>query len=215
MLSITATEDEDRVYAITSHGQLVTAPIDLNNGTEGEDDHTKFDYVLAPFHRSEITGLDVCIRKELIVTCSKDKTVNIWNYTTKQHEISQVFPEECLSVAFHPSGLHLVIALQDRIIMCNILSNSISLFKSISIKQCNEIRFSNGGHFFACVANTPNTSNVHVFDFYTGEVSERMMFSGHLGRVMSIDWFSNDMGFTTCGSDGFIYFFDHYAYESA
>ena len=88
MLSVTANEDEDRVYAITSHGQLITAPIDLTSNVDSDNDSTKFDYVLAPFHRSEITGLDVCIRKELIATCSKDKTVNIWNYSTNQHEIA-------------------------------------------------------------------------------------------------------------------------------
>ncbi len=28
---------------------------------------------------------------------------------------------------------------------------------------------------------------------------------------MGIDWFSNDMGFTTCGQDGNIYFYDLYS----
>jgi len=28
---------------------------------------------------------------------------------------------------------------------------------------------------------------------------------------MSIDWFANDMGFTTCGQDGNIYFYDLYS----
>jgi len=163
---------------------------------------------MGPFHRQEITGLDVCIRKELIATCSRDKTVSIWNYATKTHEISQVFPEECLTVAFHPSGLHLVIALQDKINMCNVLSNSISFFKSIGIKGCNEIKFSNGGHLFACVANE---KLIHVYNFYTTDCNERMQFQGHMGRVMSIDWFPNDMGFTTCGQDGNIYFYDLYS----
>lgn len=152
ILSITANEDEDRIYAITSTGQLITAPIDLEDIEGSVSEDVKFDYVLGPFHREQITGLDVCIRKELIVTCSKDKTVNIWNYVTKTHEICQVFPEECLTVAFHPSGLHLVVAMKDKINMCNVLSHSITLLKLIPIKLCNEIRFSNGGHLFACVA---------------------------------------------------------------
>ena len=45
-----------------------------------KNNDARFKYVTGPFHKDEITGLDVCIRKELIVTCSKDKTVNIWNY---------------------------------------------------------------------------------------------------------------------------------------
>ena len=118
-----ANDDENKVYAVTSHGQLISAPIVLESNDLGMKDKIKFDYVIGSFHKTEITGLDVNIRKELIVTCSRDKTVNIWNYTTKSHEISQTFPEECLTVAFHPSGLHLIIALQDKIVWCNVLSN--------------------------------------------------------------------------------------------
>jgi WD40 repeat protein len=55
--------------------------------------------------------MDTCIRKQLIVTCSKDKTIRIWNYNTKNLEISQVVNEEALAVAMHPSGFHLVVAL--------------------------------------------------------------------------------------------------------
>ena len=31
-----------------------------------------------------------------------------------------------------------------------------------------------------------------------------------MGRIMGIDWYANDMGFTTCGQDGNIYFYDLY-----
>ena len=81
--------------------------------------------------------------------------------------------------------------------MMNVLSSSFSFAnKTITLKGCNEIRFSNGGHLFACVAND---KSIHVYNFYTMELSERMQFTGHSGRIMSIDWFPNDMGFTTCG----------------
>ena len=208
ILSLTANNDQDQIYAITSTGQLITAPLDLEDieGSISEED-VKFDYVLGPFHREQITGLDVCIRKQLIVTCSLDKTVSIWNYASMTHEICQVFPDECLTVAFHPSGLHLVVAMKDKIIVCNVLSNSISSFKLLPGKLCNEIRFSNGGHLFACVSAE---KMIHVYNFYTLDCSERMQFTGHSGRVMSIDWFANDMGFTTCGQDGNIYFYDLY-----
>ena len=203
-----ANEEEDMIYCATSTGQLLKASIELNCNGVGNNEETKFEYVIGPFHRSEITGLDVCIRKELIATCSRDKTVSIWNYAQKTHEISQVFPEECLTVAFHPSGLHLVIALQDKINICNVLSNSISICKVMLIKGCNEIRFSNGGHLFAAVALE---KLIHVYNFYTYDCNERMQFQGHMQRIMSIDWFANDMGFTTCGQDGNIYFYDLYS----
>ena len=212
ILSMVANEDESKIYAITSHGQLITAEIDLTDNENSSNFEKKFDNVLGPFHRSEITGLDVCMRKELLATCSRDKTVNIWNYATKSHEISHVWPEECLTLAFHPSGLHLIVALQDKINMCNVLSNQIESYKQIPIKSCNEIRFSNGGHKFACSIGTKY--EIHVYNFYTGESSAQMQFSGHTKRIMGIDWFANDMGFTTCAQDGSIYFYDLYTCES-
>ena len=124
IISLVANEDESEIYAITSHGQMITAKIDLTNNEEGSGNFDeKFDNVLGPFHRAEITGLDVCIRKELIATCSRDKSVNIWNYVSKTHELGATFTEECLTLAFHPSGLHLIVALQDKVQMCNVLSN--------------------------------------------------------------------------------------------
>ena len=208
ILAITANEDDNEIYAITDHGQLISAKIDLNDNDVNSDNYeAKFDYVLGPFHRAEITGLDVCMRKELIATCSRDRTVSIWNYATKTHEASQSYPEECLTIAFHPSGLHLIVALQDKVLMCNVLSSQIEFYKQIPIKGCNEIRFANGGHLFACVFNE---KNVHVYNFYTGDSPPNMQFQGHMGRIMSIDWYANDMGFTTCGQDGNIYFYDLY-----
>lgn len=168
-----ANEDEDRIYAITSAGQLICANIVLENNEESQIDNIKFEYVIGPFHRKEITGLDVCIRKELIATCSRDKTVCIWNYATKTHESAYSFPEECLTVAFHPSGLHLVVALQDKINVMNVLSSGFSPVKTITHKGCNEIKFSNGGHLFACVVNQ---SHIHIYNFYTMETNNRLQF---------------------------------------
>ena len=175
---------------------------------EGEEERkevkAEFDYVMGPFHKDEITGLDVCIRKELIATCSKDRSVAIWNYATRSHELSHTWQEECLAVAFHPSGLHLIVAFGDKISVCNILSNKIWPFKTITLKMCSEIKFASGGHLFACAAK----NEVLVYNFYTVDSPPHMLFTGHLNRVSSIDWFENDLGFTTCGQDGNIYFYD-------
>ena len=40
-----------------------------------------------------------------------------------------------------------------------------------------------------------------------------MQFTGHVQKIRCIAWFDNDMGFTSCGMDGSIYFYDLYAYE--
>lgn len=135
--------------------------------------------------------------------------MSIWNYTTKMNEFSHSFTEECLTLAFHPSGLHLVVALQDKICMLNVLSEGLSQQnKILPVKGCGEIAFANGGHLFACTANL--NKDIYVYDFYTADCPQTMMFVGHVSRVMSIAWFDNDMGFASCGQDGNIYFFDLY-----
>ncbi len=73
------------------------------------------------------------------MTCSRDKTVSIWNYETCTQEISHTFAEECLAVAFHPSGLHLVVALGDKVLMCNVLSRQLNVFRVIQQKGVTEI----------------------------------------------------------------------------
>lgn len=186
---------------------MITGSLDIQN-YQYQDTSTQFDYVQGSFHKSLITGLDVCVRKQLIVTCSLDKTVNVWNYETCKLEISHAFAEECLTVAFHPSGLHLVVALQDKVHMCNILSRQIMPFKSIPIKQCSEIRFANGGHLFACAVNP--SRDIYVYNFYTTDGLPFMQFTGHVNKVKSIDWFADDLGFSSCGLDGNVYFYDLY-----
>ena len=78
--------------------------------------------------------MDICLRKQLIATCSKDKTIRIWNYATKTLEICYPANEECYAVAFHPSGFHIIVALGDKIQLFDILSKSLNSIKSILIK---------------------------------------------------------------------------------
>ncbi len=80
---MTLTSTEDMIYFITENRQLLKVNIAL----DGTDDVPRFDYVICNFHSDVVTGLDLCLRKTLIVTCSKDKTVRIWNYATRTLEI--------------------------------------------------------------------------------------------------------------------------------
>jgi len=120
--SLTLSHSEDYIYFITKSKQLLKVDIPLYDGSEQK---SKVDFVHCCYHTQDITGLDVCIRKQLIVTCSKDRTVKIWNYVTKTLEISQTVPEDALAVAFHPSGFHIVVAIQDKITLFNVLSKSL------------------------------------------------------------------------------------------
>lgn len=111
---------EDMIYFTTKSNQIMKVEIPLYE--TGDVVRPKFDYVHSFFHTNEITGLDVCIRKQLVVTCSKDKTIKVWNYATRTLEISQTTAEDALAVTFHPSGFHMIVALLDKINIFNVLS---------------------------------------------------------------------------------------------
>jgi WD40 repeat protein len=89
---------------------------------DGLDDKPKFKYVICNFHSAPITDMDVCIRNQLVVTFSKDKTIRIWNYAMRTSEIvSGVLSDETLAVAFHPSDFHVICLLVDKISIYNVL----------------------------------------------------------------------------------------------
>jgi len=81
----------------------------------------------------------------MVVTCGLDKTVRIWNYNDKTLEVHAVFNEEAYSVAFHPSGFHIIVGFADKLKMMNVFANQIKHYKDITIKACREVQFSNGG----------------------------------------------------------------------
>ena len=58
---------------------------------ERPSDDAKYEYLIYPFHSRAVHGMDVCIKKYLVATCSIDKTVRIWNYNTKTLEICETF----------------------------------------------------------------------------------------------------------------------------
>jgi len=129
--------------------------------------------------------------------------INIWNYKTMKLEISLKPSDEPQAVAFHPSGFHILVAFTDKVSMMNVLSSSIKEFNSVQMKNCREVRFSNGGHLFA--AGGMN-QGIYVFNFYTGECPSNMQCKGH-ATVRGIDWFEDDSGFCSTGGDS-AYFYN-------
>lgn len=140
------------------------------------------DFLSQPFHSGAITGMDVCVRKPLVVTCGTDNTVRIWNYLERTLEVCAHYAEEPFSVAFHPSGFHIVVGFADKLRMMIVFHNYIKPYQDISIRACAEVRFSNGGHLFAAT----NGSYIKIYNFYTGENPPNMEFKGHSGKVRSI-----------------------------
>lgn len=198
--ALTLNSSEDTVIFTTENNQIMKCKVNL----ERANDETRYEFLMNSFHSRAITGLDVCIKKELIVTCSEDKSIRIWNYAEKRLEIFKMFQDQCHSVAFHPSGFHIVVGMSDKVRMMNVFQHTVEKYKELHIKQCKEIRFSNGGHLFAAV----NGQSVNVFNFYTGECKSDHIYKDHKGNVQSVSWFEDDSGLVTTGLDGYIYIWE-------
>lgn len=105
------------------------------------EEQQQFELVSLPFHSSPpvnsgtypINGMDVCVRKPLIVTCGVDKYIRIWNYEEKSMEAYRFFNEEAYCVSIHPSGFHIVVGLTDRLRLMNVCvhNNQIKHYREI------------------------------------------------------------------------------------
>ena len=102
--SVDLSSGEDTLIFTTDNNQIYKVAISLldNKNVEGVYEH-----LVHPFHSRTISGMDVCIKKNLIATCSPDKTVKIWSYSPSvgfELQINQQFTDESICVAFHPAG---------------------------------------------------------------------------------------------------------------
>uniref|UniRef100_A0A0G4FUD2 Uncharacterized protein n=1 Tax=Chromera velia CCMP2878 TaxID=1169474 RepID=A0A0G4FUD2_9ALVE len=200
--SLAVSPSEEILGIACSNHQLYSLSLTTSDLLKSDDAPTA-DYLLTAFHSSPILGLDVCVRKPLVVTCSggSDKTVRVWNYQERTCELTRHFNEEAYSVAFHPSGFHVLVGFSDKLRLMNVLMDDLKTYKEIPIKACRECRFSNGGHLFAAV----NSTTIQIFRTYTGEPLWNLR--GHNSKVRSVCWTADDTSLVSCGQDGAVYEF--------
>ena len=55
----------------------------LSNSDILKSEEMNFDLLSQGFHSQGVTGVDVCVRKPLVATCSTDKSVRIWQGLTR------------------------------------------------------------------------------------------------------------------------------------
>jgi cilia- and flagella-associated protein 57 len=199
VIALSISPCEDLICAVTSDNQLLhmpgVSPLTLTI------DSVK--YVTCSFHgQKPITGMDVCYRKPLVITCSRDQTLRIWNFQTMELELNKVFPEEMFCCALHPSGLHAAVGFADKLRLFHILVDELRPALELPIKNCREAKFSWGGHMLAAA----NGNSINVFDFYTGEKVADLR--GHNGKVRSIYWLESGSQLLSCGHDGAVYVWD-------
>jgi len=143
--------------------------------------------------------MDTCIRKPLVVTCSADKSIRVWNYSEETSELVKYFPEEAYSVAIHPSGLYILVGFSDKLKLMNLLIDDIRPFREFTVRGCRECKFSNGGQYFAAVTG----STIQIFSTWNFESLGTL--KGHNGKVKSVHWSPDDSRVITSGTEGAVY----------
>uniref|UniRef100_A0A8D2ITN9 Cilia and flagella associated protein 57 n=1 Tax=Varanus komodoensis TaxID=61221 RepID=A0A8D2ITN9_VARKO len=188
---------EETLLISTNKNQLYFLSMSSAEITKGEAAH--FEYLNYPIHSSSVTGLDTCIRKPLVATCSLDKSVRIWNYETNTLDLYKEYQEEAYALSLHPSGLYVLVGFADKLRLMNVLIDDIRAFKDFTVRGCRECAFSTGGHLFAAV----NGNVIHIYS--TTSFDNVINLKGHNGKVRSMVWSMDDYKLVSCGTDGAVY----------
>ncbi len=77
--------NEELLLFSTDHSQIISVKMNLEKPT---DEIMPFDYLITSFHSKYVTGLDSCIKKQIIATCSFDRTVRLWGFESRSHNCS-------------------------------------------------------------------------------------------------------------------------------
>ena len=89
-MTIITNYDDPNVIVSTSNNDLMMINIE-----EKEIDRALVNYLISPFHSDSVEGMDISINKPYLITCSKDKSVHVWDYQNKIHVIGKLFEEQC------------------------------------------------------------------------------------------------------------------------
>ncbi|XP_026709706.1 cilia- and flagella-associated protein 57 [Athene cunicularia] len=158
-----------------------------------------FAYLNFPLHSAPITGMDICVWKPILATCSLDRSVRIWNYKTNTLELYKEYQEEAYTVSLHPTGLFCLVGFSDKLRFISLLHEDMHVFKEFSVRKCRECSFSNRGHLFAVV-------NGNVIQIYSSITFENINnLKGHSGKIHAVKWSTDDAKFVSCDTHGAVY----------
>lgn len=154
---------------------------------------------VGPSGMNGIQGMDVCLRKPLIVTTGDDCTIRIWNYMERSLELVKHCNDFLYGCAFHPSGLNIIVGENDKLHLYNVLLDDLISYKTYPIRQCTAVRFSNGGQYFAC----GNGAIIQIYNTYIGDCIHTLRI--HNSKITSLFWSNDDSQVLSAGLDGGLY----------
>ena len=201
--SMSISPNEEQLVAYSRPSRLRVFPLANIDILSDSQDHFQ-PMVPRGVHTDAIVGLDVCVQMPLVVTVSNDHHVRVWDYLNWNCQLAHELDDAPQTVAFHPSGLLILVGFRDRLRAFNLLMDGLKAFqpgqKDLQVKNCRAISFSHGGQFFACGAGI----KVQVYATYTFE--EVASFEGHVSvPIRQLTWSSDDALLCSCGDDGAVY----------
>ena len=207
--NIDASSPNYSILMSTSNGQLYQ--LDLSNDN-AISDGANYKFPICEFHSDSIISIDVAKWKQLVATCSTDKTVRVWNYVHYHLEAWAKYDDEPLKVAFHPTGLSLAILFKGSVKLVDILENTLQEYREFRIYQPSDIKFSNFGTMILVCFK----SFFRIYNYYTGVkiaeskdlVHEHKGLVGHSIELTTATWDKDDDGVSTVGKDGKIIYWD-------
>lgn len=190
---------------------MKTKSIGLNEDLNKEID---FDLICKGFHSGEISSIDIAIQRPLLITCSKqDSTIRLWNYKTFTCEMAREYyvvedmsmreaARPLISVAIHPGGYYMAASFIDKIRFHHILHDEFQYYANIDVKNCKIMKFSSGGHFFACVEGR----NILVYNAYTLKKMKtiEMVRAPEKTEITQLVFNNKDVAIGVCGNNGYV-----------
>ena len=67
----------DYIFYTTENSQILK----MKHSAEKREELGKVSYLTSPFHSNSITGLATCLKRQIIVSSSLDKTIRVWSYS--------------------------------------------------------------------------------------------------------------------------------------
>ncbi|XP_010005021.1 PREDICTED: WD repeat-containing protein 65 [Chaetura pelagica] len=197
ILCICFSPSEETMVVNTSENQLYM--FNMPSTDLRKEKAAYFTYLNFPVHSASITGLDICIWKPILATCSLDKSVRIWNYKTNTLELYKEYREEAHTVALHPTGLFCLVGFTDKLRFISLLYEHLHVSKEIAVRNCRECSFSNRGHLFAAV----NGNVIQIYSSITFETINNL--KGHSGKIRAVKWSLDDATCVSCDTHGAVY----------
>lgn len=99
-------------------------------------------------------------------------------------------------------GFYLAIAQIDKVKIVHIMDSEFRDYREIDIKNCKQVKFSNGGHLLTCVDN----KDINVFNFFNYSRPHKMQSPS--GKVTDLCFNHDDTVMTVVTEDGFIQKYD-------